>query len=66
MPEVSPATNLYDLTAAQAARLIRAREVSPVELVESLLARAEAVDQRVQAWVSLDAERALTAARAAE
>jgi Asp-tRNA(Asn)/Glu-tRNA(Gln) amidotransferase A subunit family amidase len=66
MPDVSQATTLHELTAAQAARLIRDRKVSPVELVESLLARAQQVDQRVQAWVILDAERALTAARAAE
>jgi aspartyl-tRNA(Asn)/glutamyl-tRNA(Gln) amidotransferase subunit A len=60
------ATALHELSATQAARLIRSRELSPVELVEALLARASAVDPRVQAWVVLDAERALAAARAAE
>ena len=64
MPET--ATALHELTAAQAARLIRAREVSPVDLVQALLARSADVDQRLQAWVRLDAERALAAARAAE
>ena len=59
-------TALHELSADQAARLIRAREVSPVELVEALLTRAAAVDPRLQAWVRLDAERALAAARAAE
>ena len=57
---------LHELSAADAARLIRARELSPVELVQALLARAAAVDQRVPAWVTLDAERALAAAQAAE
>ncbi len=57
---------LTELTATQAARLIRARELSPVELVEKLLTRAAKVDQRVQAWVHLDGERALAAARTAE
>jgi len=64
MPET--ATALHELTAAQAARLIRAREVSPVDLVQALLARSADIDQRLQAWVRLDAERALAAARAAE
>ncbi len=60
------ATALHRLTAAQAAAAIRAREISPVELLESLLARAEAIDSRIHAWVRLDAERALAAARLAE
>jgi aspartyl-tRNA(Asn)/glutamyl-tRNA(Gln) amidotransferase subunit A len=54
------------LTAAQAARLIREREVSPVELVDALITRAGEIDPRVKAWVVLDAERALASARAAE
>jgi aspartyl-tRNA(Asn)/glutamyl-tRNA(Gln) amidotransferase subunit A len=57
---------LHTLTAAQAARLIKSRELSPVELVEHLLRRAETVDPKVQAWVTLDPERAVEAARAAE
>src|SRR5438105_9574785 len=64
MPET--ATALHQLTAAQAARLIRAREISPVDLVLALLARSAQVDQRLQAWVRLDAERAFAAAQAAE
>lgn len=64
MPET--ATALHELTAAQAAHLIRAREVSPVDLVQALLARSADVDQRLQAWVRRDAERALAAAQAAE
>jgi aspartyl-tRNA(Asn)/glutamyl-tRNA(Gln) amidotransferase subunit A len=62
----STATALHELTAGQAARLIRARQLSPVELVEALLSRAASVDPRVQAWVTLDADRALAAARSAE
>jgi len=60
-----PAT-LYDLTATQAARLVRDRTVSPVELVEALLARGRTVDGRVLAWETLDADGALRAARGAE
>jgi aspartyl-tRNA(Asn)/glutamyl-tRNA(Gln) amidotransferase subunit A len=66
MAETGQATALHELTAGQAARLIRQRQVSPVELVEQLLARAQQVDDRVQAWVTLDAERALATARLAE
>lgn len=59
-------TALHELTAAQAVRAIDAGHISPVELVEALLARAVAVDDRVLAWERLDAEGALAAARAAE
>lgn len=60
------ATALHELTATQAARLIRTRELSPLELTRTLLERAEKVDPRVQAWVALDGERALAAAQSAE
>jgi aspartyl-tRNA(Asn)/glutamyl-tRNA(Gln) amidotransferase subunit A len=66
MTESTTSTTLHELTASQAARLIRARALSPVELVQALLARASDIDSRVQAWVRLDAERALAAARRAE
>src|SRR5712691_9580057 len=66
MPEATQATALHELTAAQAARLIRQREVSPVELVEALLARAGEIEPRLKAWVVLDPERALASARAAK
>lgn len=59
-------TSLHELTATDAARLIRSREVSPVELVQALLDRATSIDPRVLAWATLDGERALTAAREAE
>jgi aspartyl-tRNA(Asn)/glutamyl-tRNA(Gln) amidotransferase subunit A len=62
----STATALHELTAGDAARLIRTRQLSPVDLVEALLSRAASVDPRVQAWATLDAERALAAARSAE
>lgn len=66
MTDVPSATSLADLTATQAARLIRERQISPVELLQSLVDRARAVDEHVQAWETLDVERALAAARAAE
>jgi aspartyl-tRNA(Asn)/glutamyl-tRNA(Gln) amidotransferase subunit A len=59
-------TDLHWLTAAQAARDFAARRLSPVELVEALLARTAAVDPRINAYIRLDAETALADARAAE
>jgi aspartyl-tRNA(Asn)/glutamyl-tRNA(Gln) amidotransferase subunit A len=66
MTEAVAATSLHELTASQAARLIAARAISPVELVNALLDRALEVEPRVGAWEALDAERALAAASIAE
>ncbi len=54
------------LTIAEAARLIAAKKLSPVELVRSLLARVEAIDPKVNAFLTVTGEQALAAARAAE
>jgi aspartyl-tRNA(Asn)/glutamyl-tRNA(Gln) amidotransferase subunit A len=54
------------LGVAEAARRIRDGLLSPVALVEACLARIERVDPEVQAWVHVDAEGALAAARALE
>jgi aspartyl-tRNA(Asn)/glutamyl-tRNA(Gln) amidotransferase subunit A len=51
---------------AEAASAVRARAVSPVELTRACLDRIERVDGVVHAFVSVDAEGALEAARAAE
>ena len=51
---MSEATALHELTAAQAAELIRIRNVSPVEFVEALLERARSIDGQVRAWETLD------------
>ena len=55
---------LADATASELARLVNEREASPVEIVEALLARIEAMDSKVHAWETLDREGALRAARA--
>lgn len=58
-----------DLTWAPATELvrrIRRRELSPVELLDGVLARIEAHDAKVHAFLTLDAERARDAARRAE
>ncbi|MBC4016308.1 amidase [Siccirubricoccus deserti] len=60
------ATEPCDLTATEARRLIGRKALSPVELLESCLARTAAVNPAVNAMVALDAERARVAAKAAE
>jgi len=51
-------------SALELAAKVRAREVSPVELVELYLRRIERLDPELNAYVTVDAERALAAARA--
>jgi amidase len=55
-----------DLTATEARRLIGGRRLSPVELVDSCIARIEAVDHAVNAMVARDFDRARAAAKVAE
>ncbi len=55
--------NLHELTATEAAAAIRRRELSPVELVEALLQRIEALEPKVQAWAYLDRDGARAAGR---
>ncbi len=52
----------WQLGAAEAAQLIRKKELSPVELTESCLARTAALDGELRAWVTVDADGALRAA----
>src|SRR4029077_19241014 len=51
---------------AEAAELIRAKKLSPVEYVTALLTRIEHYDANYSAFIALTPERALTAARTAE
>jgi amidase len=59
-------TEPCDLTALEARRLIGRKALSPVELMESCLARIAAVDHAVNAFATLDADRAREGAKAAE
>ncbi|MBI4182680.1 MAG: amidase [Proteobacteria bacterium] len=59
-------TGLYRLTIAEAGRLLAAKELSPVDLVEASLARIEAVDAKLHSFITVTAEAARSAARAAE
>ncbi len=57
---------LHWLTVAAAARKIAAKELSPVELMDALLKRVEALDPRLNAFIRVDGEAAMAAARQAE
>jgi Asp-tRNA(Asn)/Glu-tRNA(Gln) amidotransferase A subunit family amidase len=59
-------TNLYALSATDAARLVRDGVISSEQFVEACLARIRDVDGDVQAWAFLDPEHALGQARAAD
>ncbi len=59
-------TQLHDLTALEQAAAVRAGEVRPTELVEHYLARIEARDAGLGAFLTVTPERALRAAARAE
>ncbi len=59
-------TNLHQLTVAQASALIADRSLSPVALMEALLARADALEPALRVWVTLDPDAALEDARRSE
>ena len=60
-----PVSELTSLSATQIAELVRKRSVSPVEVIEAYLAQIERLNPKLNAFVQVDAERALEAARSA-
>jgi aspartyl-tRNA(Asn)/glutamyl-tRNA(Gln) amidotransferase subunit A len=68
MPDdlTSPATELAFMTIAEAARRIEKKELSPVELTQALVRRAEALDPQLDAYLLPIFDRAMDQARAAE
>ncbi len=59
-------TDLCYLPAVSALQLFRSRELSPVELTQAVIARAEAVEPDINAFAATFYEQALDRARAAE
>src|SRR5262245_44790988 len=59
-------TALHDLTIAEAARLIKARKLSPAELTRALIERTELLEPQINAFITRTTEAALEAARSAE
>jgi aspartyl-tRNA(Asn)/glutamyl-tRNA(Gln) amidotransferase subunit A len=58
--------NLISLTVVEAATRIRSGSLSPVEYVQALLERVDAVEPRVKAWTTIDREAVLAEARQME
>ena len=56
---------LHYKTISQLASLIEAKDLSPVELTESMLARIDAVDGQYLSYATLMADQAMESARAA-
>jgi aspartyl-tRNA(Asn)/glutamyl-tRNA(Gln) amidotransferase subunit A len=61
-----PVGELHWLSVSEAAHAIAAKELSPVELMKGLLDRIGTLDPKLNAFIRLDAESAMTAAKAAE
>ena len=59
-------TDLHYLTATEALRLFRSRELSPAELMAAVIARAEAVEPAINAFAETRYEQAMDQAREAE
>ncbi|MBI4338003.1 MAG: Asp-tRNA(Asn)/Glu-tRNA(Gln) amidotransferase subunit GatA [Chloroflexi bacterium] len=59
-------TDLVCLTVAQAARLVKGKKLSPVELTQAVLERAQALNPKVNAYITITGEGAMAQARAAE
>lgn len=59
-------SKLHFLTIAEASRLIAARKLSPVELVEAYLARIARIDTRLHSYITVLIDSARAAARDAE
>jgi|RhiMethySRZTD1v2_1073278.scaffolds.fasta_scaffold00200_53 aspartyl-tRNA(Asn)/glutamyl-tRNA(Gln) amidotransferase subunit A len=59
-------TDLAFMPLAEASRRIRAREMSPVDLTQALLARIERLDPAINAFLLVTAESALAEAKTAE
>jgi aspartyl-tRNA(Asn)/glutamyl-tRNA(Gln) amidotransferase subunit A len=63
---VTTQSELCHLTVIEAAELIKTRQVSPVELLQSYLDRIDRLESKVGAWAKLDAKGAMAAAKQAE
>jgi aspartyl-tRNA(Asn)/glutamyl-tRNA(Gln) amidotransferase subunit A len=57
---------LHRLTIAQASRLLQQREISAAELTAAVLDRIDAVDGKVNAYITVDAQGAMAQAKAAD
>src|SRR5689334_12276301 len=59
-------TELHHLSVTEAGALIGARKISPVELLDAIFARIDAVDDRLHSYINVLEDRARAAAKRAE
>ena len=59
-------TPLHYMTITELAALIKAREISPVEVTEAMLRRIEQIDGKYKSYATVMADQAQSAAKAAE
>lgn len=59
-------SDLALLSAAQLARMVRDRDISPVELLQDSLTRIEALEPTLKAWETIDGEGSIQEARRSE
>ncbi len=59
-------SELHWMTAVEASRAFAAKTLSPVEYLSALLKRIDALDPKLHAFIRLDADAAMAAAKAAE
>src|SRR5262245_26498874 len=57
---------LKKLTLSRAAVMIRRKEISPVELTETVLRRAQKLNDSMRSFITITADTAMQTARAAE
>src|ERR1051326_4136328 len=62
----SSTTEITRLPASELARLVRRKQLSPVEIMDAYLRRVEQVNPVIKAFASLEADLAMAAARQAE
>jgi aspartyl-tRNA(Asn)/glutamyl-tRNA(Gln) amidotransferase subunit A len=58
--------NAFELTIAEAGKLIRERKLTSIELTEACLEQIERLEPKLEAWVTIDAEGARAAAKKAD
>ena len=66
LPEGGAMGDIHYAPLIEVARMIKAREISPIELTQTMLDRIEAVDGVLKSYATVTSERALSAARKAE
>ena len=57
---------LLDATATELSKLVRAKDISPVELMERTLARVEILQEKLNAFITIISEIAIDQAKQAE